>query len=152
MPTRTIRYVPPNAAWRVPSALDEEPAFAPTVHPRVRPSPENERVMPRLRAEGLPAWATPGQRATHRHSGRAGAIGCGGKRGQSQPPAREPRAWRSLATRAAIDPAASLEPLVGSALLAEQGKQLLAVDFANLIDGFAQLYVTGDQSTWPPDW
>ncbi|WP_329529605.1 hypothetical protein [Streptomyces sp. NBC_01462] len=80
-----------------------------------------------------PHW----RRATRNHPSE---VGCRGRRDRPALQRANERGWQNLAAQAA-----SIEPLIGSALLAERGKQLIAVDFATLVDASVRLYVTGDR-------
>ncbi|MEU2853960.1 sacsin N-terminal ATP-binding-like domain-containing protein [Streptomyces syringium] len=137
----TVRFVRPDEAWHAPVSLEQEPTFAPTVLRQLRPLLDDDQTLRRLRDAGLPTWGD------HRDSARL--IATLGKLVKSDAvddgdrPALQranEHAWQNLAAQAA-----SIEPLIDSALLAERGKQLIAVDFATLLDGSVRLYVTEDR-------
>lgn len=143
-----VRFARPASAWHTPATLDEEPSFAPTVLPRIRPFLENEPALRRLREAGLPTWGDP--RDSARLIATLGDLVKAQEVGDADRPALQragERAWKDLAARAWATPSASLTPLEGSAVLAERGKRLIAVDFAELLDGSAKLYVTGDRDS-----
>ncbi|MCE3031833.1 sacsin N-terminal ATP-binding-like domain-containing protein [Streptomyces sp. CMSTAAHL-2] len=139
-PGGTVRFVRPDEAWHAPAALEQEPAFAPTVLRQLRPLLDDDRALRRLRDAGLPTWGDRRDSArliaTLGELVKSDAVDDGDRAALQR--ANE-RAWQNLAAHAA-----SIEPLIGSALLAERGKQLIAVDFATLLDDSVRLYVTGD--------
>ncbi|MFD3910759.1 sacsin N-terminal ATP-binding-like domain-containing protein [Streptomyces sp. NPDC058603] len=143
-----VHFVQPAAAWHAPTTLEEEPSFAPTILPRIRPLLEDGRTLERLRDAGLPTWGDP--RDSARLIATLGELVKSETVGDEDRPALQragERAWQDLAARAGAAPVTSLEPLVSSAIVAEQGKKLIAVDFAALLDGSARLYVTGDRDS-----
>ncbi|MGW4886021.1 sacsin N-terminal ATP-binding-like domain-containing protein [Streptomyces murinus] len=139
-PGGIVRFVRPHEAWHAPAALEQEPAFAPTVLRQLRPLLDDDQALRRLRDAGLPTWGDRRDSArliaTLGELVKSDAVDDGDRAALQR--ANE-RAWQNLAAQAA-----SIEPLIGSALLAERGKQLIAVDFATLLDDSVRLYVTGD--------
>ncbi|MFC9927452.1 sacsin N-terminal ATP-binding-like domain-containing protein [Streptomyces sp. NPDC127190] len=139
----SVHFVRPDEAWHAPATLEQEPVFAPTVLRQLRPLLDDDQVLRRLRDAGLPTWGDPRDSArliaTLGELVKTDAVDDGDRAALQR--ANE-RAWQSLAAQAS-----SLEPLIGSALLAERGKQLIAVDFATLLDGSVRLYVTGDRDS-----
>ncbi|MCC0094720.1 hypothetical protein K7B10_07960 [Streptomyces flavotricini] len=137
----TVRFVRPSEAWHAPATLEQEPAFAPTVLRQLRPLLDADRALRRLRDAGLPTWGDP--RDSARLIATLGKLVKSDAVDDADRPALQranERAWQDLAAQAA-----SIDPLIGSALLAERGRQLIAVDFASLLDGSVRLYVTGDR-------
>lgn len=139
----TVRFVRPDEAWHAPANLEQEPAFAPTVLRRLRPLLDDDQTLRRLRDAGLPTWGDP--RDSARLIAALGELVKSDAVDDGDRPALQranERAWQNLAARTA-----PIEPLIGSALLAERGKQLIAVDFAALLAGAERLYVTGDRDS-----
>ncbi|MFE2292989.1 sacsin N-terminal ATP-binding-like domain-containing protein [Streptomyces sp. NPDC059452] len=134
-----VRFVRPAETWHTPTTLEQEPAFAPTVLRQLRPLLEDDQVLRRLRDSGLPTWGDP--RDSARLIAALGELVTSDAVDDGDRPALQranERAWQNLAARAD-----SIEPLIGKALLAEQGQRLIAIDFAALIEGSVRLYVTG---------
>ncbi|MEU6210847.1 hypothetical protein ABZ891_13130 [Streptomyces sp. NPDC047023] len=147
-PGGKVRFATPAAAWHAPTALDEEPSFAPTVLPRIRSFLESDLALRHLREAGLPTWGDPKDSA--RLIATLGGLVRAGEAGDADRPALQragERAWKDLAAQGGATPSTSLAPLEGSAILAEQGKRLMAIDFAELLDGSVTLYVTGDRDS-----
>lgn len=137
----TVRFVRPDEAWHAPATLEQEPAFAPTVLRQLRPLLDDDQALRRLRDAGLPTWGD--SRDSARLIATLGELVKSDAVDDGDRPALQrasERAWQNLAAQAA-----SIEPLIGSALLAERGNRLIAVDFAALLDGSVRLYVTGDR-------
>ncbi|MER5203615.1 DUF3883 domain-containing protein [Streptomyces sp. NPDC002825] len=137
----SVRFVRPDEAWHAPATLEQEPSFAPTVLRQLRPLLEDDQTLRRLRDAGLPTWGDP--RDSARLIATLGELVTSDAVDDGDRPALQranERAWQNLAAQKA-----SIEPLIGSALLAERGKQLISVDFATLLEGSVRLYVTGDR-------
>ncbi|MGW6891050.1 sacsin N-terminal ATP-binding-like domain-containing protein [Streptomyces chartreusis] len=147
-PGRVVSFVRPREAWHCPPAMEEEPAFAPTIARQARPLLEAPEAVQRLRALGLPTWNDP------RDSGRLVAaladFLADGAVGPEDRPALQranEHAWRSLVTQSRPSTASDTIPPADSALLAESGETLIAVPFADLRGGDVTLYVTGERDS-----
>lgn len=147
-PDRAVRFVRPREAWHCPHAMEEEPAFAPTIARQVRPLLEAPEAVQRLRSFGLPTWNDT------RDGGRLVAaladFVANGAVGPEDRPALQranEHAWRSLVVQTRSSPASGTLPPGDSALLAESGEVLIAVPLADLRGGDVTLYVTGERDS-----
>lgn len=146
---RVIAFVRPAGAWHCPPAFEEEPSFAQTIAPRVRPLLESGNTLRRLREMGLPTWGSR-QDSARLIALLGELVNTGAVSAEDRPALQRAneQAWNDLTYLAGTlsFPASALEPLKDASLVVDSGEQLSVIDAGALREGSA-LYVTGERDS-----